>query len=132
MIQVRFSPQTPLLVVTLALEQQRRVAVRMALDTGATYTTITPTTAARLGFDIPADTTRRPLHGVAGSVLAPSVTIHRVLFGREHLTDLVAYVTPLPAQFGVHGLLGLNFIRHFRVTLDFGKGLATFERLPKR
>lgn len=35
---------------------------------------------------------------------------------------------PLPLPLGVKGLLGLNFMRRFKVTLNFEQGILSLER----
>lgn len=36
--------------------------------------------------------------------------------------NVMGLVKDLPAEAGVDGLLGLSFIKHFRVRIDFKKG----------
>lgn len=37
--------------------------------------------------------------------------------------NVMSLVKDLPAEAGVDGLLGLSFIKHFRVRIDFKKGI---------
>jgi hypothetical protein len=48
---------------------------------------------------------------------------------RLNLVVLNFLIMPLPLPLGVKGLLGLNFMRHFKVILDFEQGILNFERL---
>ena len=49
---------------------------------------------------------------------------------RLNLVVLNFLIMPLPLPLGVKGLLGLNFMRHFKVALDFEQGILSLEHLP--
>ncbi|MGQ9627405.1 MAG: hypothetical protein ACUVV0_10945 [Anaerolineae bacterium] len=59
----------------------------------------------------------------------PRLVVPLVRLYTETVHNLTVLCVPLPSQAGVMGTLGLNFLRHFKVTLDFGEGLASFERI---
>ena len=52
MIEIQFVPLTPLIIVDVLLEHRRKHIAKMIFDTGATFTTITPEIALKLGFDL--------------------------------------------------------------------------------
>jgi clan AA aspartic protease (TIGR02281 family) len=112
-------------VIVEALVNQR-VTVPLLLDTGATYTVLTRQAAHALGItDLARLPTQRFLTG-NGPVLLPVTMLQSVRIGTvearavEVAIDVEGHL-PL-------GLLGVSFLRHFRVTVDPTQGHATFER----
>ncbi len=96
------------------------------LDTGATLTCVGQGTAERL--ELPE---RRGVGGygvgIGGAGAVRLVRVDSLRVGAAEAFDLPACVLDL-AQIRalgieVHGLLGLNFLRSFRVTLDFGRSV---------
>ena len=98
-----------------------RAPVQLILDTGATRTTISPAALIGLGVTY-RDAPKVEIHGVTGTASA-------YLVGLESLEVGGARVGPLPvlshdAQMGggSQGLLGRDFLNHFRVTIDNARG----------
>ena len=96
------------------------------LDTGATLTCVDSAVAARLALP-----ERRGLRGVGagvgGSGRIRLVEIDSVQVGETRAYDLTGCVLDLEGarSIGVeaHGLLGLDFLKPFRVVLDFERGV---------
>jgi hypothetical protein len=59
------------------------------------------------------------LAGVGQSPPVPVVRLDHVRVGATDAGPLEVSVFDLPPFFACDGLLGLNFLRHFRVTLEF-------------
>lgn len=53
----------------------------------------------------------------------------RVEICSHHLADLTVYVSRFEKSWGVDALIGLDFFRRFRVTIDYKKGELTTEAL---
>lgn len=117
-------PKTPLIAVDVLLEGPTgRQFVRMALDTGATYTMAPAATLRAIGYD-PAIAGKRIEFVAAGSVeYRPIVRIHAVQALGVHLHNIEIVCHDLPPQSPVRGLLGLNILKHLSVHLDFPKRL---------
>jgi len=95
---------------------------RFALDTGATRTVVNADAVARLGYD---DTDMTP----GATILTGSGAAQARLVRLERLTSLgltkvgpVVFVHRLPVQARIDGLLGLDFLRESRLTIDFRAG----------
>ena len=92
------------------------------LDTGATMTCVDQT--LRNELQLPEDRSRITMGagiGQSGQVQMVSIDSFRV--GSAHVTELPTCVLDL-AQFrklgvDMHGLIGLNFLKEFRVSVDF-------------
>ncbi|HJU87906.1 MAG TPA: retropepsin-like aspartic protease [Gemmatimonadaceae bacterium] len=102
------------------------------LDTGATLTCVAEATVTELSLPT------RPLSigygvGVGGSGRLRIVEIDSLRVGSARATELPACALDLsvmaPTGIRVHGLLGLNFLRNFRVSLDFDRNVLTLEPL---
>lgn len=102
------------------------------LDTGATLTCVAEVTSKEL--NLPA----RPLSlgygvGVGGGGRLRIVQIDSLGVGTAYATELPACTLDLsvmaPTGIRVHGLLGLNFLRNFNVSLDFGRRVMTLSPL---
>jgi predicted aspartyl protease len=112
--------------IVVAVAVDGREPVDLILDTGATFTCVDDSLAR--AWALPEQRLRV---GVAvGIGAAGRVTLHRVDSLRvgaavaRRVTVCSMDLAALRAVGGnVHGLLGLNVLRQYRVTLDFGRGV---------
>src|SRR5262249_15299660 len=102
----------------------------LALDTGATLTVVKPKVLADLGLDTDLPAERITMTTGSRSEEVGLFTMDRVeSLGRESF-GLVVACHPLPTKLDVDGLLGLNFFRGRRLTLDFLDGTIRLEERP--
>ena len=102
------------------------VAVPLLLDTGATYTILTKQTAQKLGITALERLPTRRFLTANGSVLYPVTTVQSVRVGTAEARAVEVAIDVeghLPL-----GLLGMSFLRHFKVTMDHAQHQVTFER----
>ena len=129
-VEVRFGAAGPLVrVPCVAQRGQRRVRLRMALDSGATYVVIARSRLTVLGYDLDREPGRVSLVTGAKPHEAPLVTLE--LFGvqgcEERRVECAAYT--MPAEYHLDGVVGLNYLRRFRrVALDFDRNVVQFVR----
>lgn len=91
--------------------------VQMLLDTGATYTMISRSVATQLGLTRHATSAR--LLTASGPLDVPLHAVHSLaVAGAEVSGGLAVAVCDNCANNAVSGLLGLNFLRHFELTID--------------
>jgi len=91
----------------------------MLLDTGSSLTTITFEAAQRLGLDPAMPAGRHKTYVWGGEARVPTLLVPRVrVFGRE-VRNLEVGVGELPPQLGLDGVLGLNFLQHFDLRINF-------------
>jgi hypothetical protein len=90
------------------------------LDTGASYTVLSPRFAQRLGLDVPDDAPRQDLTVFGGrKVSVPFVRVRRVAVDTASVPDLLVGVYDVvPSAGAIDGVLGNDFLHRFRVTLD--------------
>ena len=98
------------------------VDVVLVVDTGAVRTLISRGVAALLGLDLARPLRFRSLSGVGRSPPVPVVRLNRLRVGGSAVADLEIVVYDLPATLRVDGVLGLDFLRRFRVTFAFDIG----------
>jgi predicted aspartyl protease len=92
---------------------------RLALDTGATRSVLSPAVLVSIGYD-PAVSTER-VHVTTGSSVEylAGITLTRLEGLDCERADFPVLCHTLPPSAGVDGLLGLDFLRGQRLTIDF-------------
>jgi predicted aspartyl protease len=95
--------------------------VTLLLDTGATYTMLTPETARRAGLQPIRHRPMGLLKVVGGQqVRFPLVPIAALAMGEAIVKNLqVGILAAFPGTRTVDGLLGGDFLEHFTLTLDY-------------
>lgn len=119
-----FDPTTESIWVAATVTGTKTTAKSLIFifDPGTEMTILDSRVAASIGLDRSQSIGRIRFDGVAHSykayrVIAPQVRV----FGRS-MTDLEVGCSPLQRKFHADGLLGLDFLRGLRVTLDFIDG----------
>ncbi len=128
--RLRFDPSAPVLVVFATIEGRqpgRRRRLKVALDTGATYTMIPWEIAQALGYHPERSRRRIELMTASGMVIVPLVKVKEIRALGQTVRELDVLVHDLPPGGRVEGLLGLNFLRSFKLTLDFKQGTLELE-----
>jgi predicted aspartyl protease len=121
-----FDAQQGLILVGAELEGPHGTAIlRLALDTGATSTLLNVAMLVALGYDPATEPDRVQVTTGSGVEYAPRVRVMRFkALGQERLRFPVLAHT-LPPSAGVDGLIGLDFLRGTRLTVDFRRGCVT-------
>jgi predicted aspartyl protease len=119
-MRIAFAPGRSIMVTA---KINGRAPVRLLLDTGASRTTISPAALIGLGVTY-RDGPRVQIRGVTGSASAYLVSLGSVEVGGARVGPL--RVPSHDAQMGVgaEGLLGQDFLNHFRVTIDNARGVV--------
>ena len=117
---MELEPEANLIVVQAEVfGKERSRIIRMALDTGATYTIIPWDIAEVLGYD-PASVRRRvKLTTASGTERAPLLTLKRLKALGCEVEDIDIVCHDLPPESTVDGLLGLSFLKYLDVNLHF-------------
>ena len=121
----RFDPQGHIIMlrVGIAGKARRHLHLRMALDTGASLTVIPWYAAEVLGYDPARSRQRVPFMTGSGMETAPVFPVEALEVLGVLVTRVPVLCHDLPQQSLVDGLLGLSFLRHCRLAIDFHKGL---------
>jgi clan AA aspartic protease (TIGR02281 family) len=122
----RLTPTKPGGVVVVQAVLNRRLTVPLMLDTGADFTVLTKQVAQELRIRT-LDRLPKLQFGTAGGVVNfPIATLQSLRVGSAEARDVdVAIDTDghMPV-----GLLGMSFLRHFKMTIDHQRGQVKFER----
>ncbi|MCI0487825.1 MAG: retropepsin-like domain-containing protein [Blastocatellia bacterium] len=108
-----------------ALKHQNLVrVVNLLMDTGASYTILSWATLISLGLDPASSTVRRPVTTASGLVWMPLVELEEFhAFGQSIAQfPVLAHTVPLGSQ--VSGILGMDFLREFKIKLDFQQAIV--------
>jgi predicted aspartyl protease len=115
--RVPILPGRPLIAVRVTLNELADVV--LIADSGAERTLISQGVAALLGLDLLRPLRLQRLAGVGQSPPVPVVRLEQVQVGASIVRGLEAFVYDLPLIIRADGLLGLDFLRRFRVTFAF-------------
>jgi predicted aspartyl protease len=123
-----FNPtEGPVVVLAQLWGREGDLVVRLALDTGATASVLSWDTVVLLGYDPSTSKTRVQITTGSGIEFAPRIAIDRMeALGIERL-NFPALCHTLPPSAGVDGLLGLDFLRGYRLVLDFRSGVLSVD-----
>jgi clan AA aspartic protease (TIGR02281 family) len=125
MAKIKFDRQSPVIAIDITLESEGGIKrrIRVALDTGATYTMIPWEIAEALGYKPEMSKEKVTLITASGVETAPLIEIKKIRFLGEELDNVSVVCHDLPPKSYVTGLLGSSFLRHFKITIDYPKGV---------
>jgi len=127
MIKLPFNPDASLLVFPCAIEFQDVRTVWLALDTGASTTTIRESDLRNIGYSRESFTDIVSFSDASQSHLVPRVTLKSFSLAGARIDSLEVLAYTIPD--GIDGVIGLNFLRHFNLALNFERGILTLERI---
>ena len=128
--QQAFDPALHIIIVRVKLQDEngRPLYVRMALDTGASMTVIPWQAAERLGLD-PARSRRRARFMTgSGMEVAPILTVPAMELLGVRAANVSVLCHDLPQRSLVDGLLGLSFLSHCQLSINFHRGILELTR----
>ncbi|HBH18768.1 MAG TPA: hypothetical protein DDX14_07520 [Cyanobacteria bacterium UBA9579] len=96
------------------------------LDTGATYTSISTSLARELGV-LSSNAPRVNIMTANGAVNAPKVILKSIEIDGLIASNVEVIILDISATKDVAGLLGLNFIQKFKLTIDKRNGELILE-----
>jgi predicted aspartyl protease len=123
--RIAFTPGRSIMVIARI---NGRAPVQLILDTGATRTTISPAALVGLGVTY-SDAPKVEIHGVTGTASAYLVGLESLEVGGARMGPLRVLSHDAQMGGGSQGLLGRDFLNHFRVTIDNARGVV--ELAPK-
>jgi predicted aspartyl protease len=120
-----FNRKLGLIVVEAHIAGPSRDGIALlALDTGATWSMVNRKLLQTLGYDL-VGLEHRTISTASASLTTPVLTVQRLRsLGKERL-DFPVLCNDLPAPLHVHGLLGLDFLRSYRLVVDFPTGAVS-------
>ena len=96
--------------------------IEVALDTGATTTSIPIYVASALGYNISEPDRIEPVVTGSGVEEVPIIEIKALTAIGQTIDNIEVMCHDLPPEAPVEGVLGLNFLMNFDVHISFSKG----------
>ena len=125
-MKYQFDPKAGIILVKTKVYGPRGDAIiNLALDTGATWTLVSWETAVLVGYDPASIQQRTAITTGSGIEYCPKLNLLRVEALGKSVSSLEVLCHTLPPISRVDGLLGLNFLRQFNVSLNFKQGYIT-------
>jgi clan AA aspartic protease (TIGR02281 family) len=123
--EFRFNTKTSVIIVDVLLEgiSNSKQKIRMALDTGATYTMIPWNIADTLGLEPKKAAKTIEIITASGVEKAPILTLKSMVVFGKRIEGVQVVVHNLPMKSYVDGLLGLSSLVQLKLQIDFDKGL---------
>ena len=117
---MRFPTGIPLIVRDVELSgPSGSVWVDMILDTGAAFTTVCWSDLKAIGYDPAITADRQEIITANGIIQAPKLNLSGIVIGTLSAQDVEIICHDIPGLAGIRGLLGLSFLKHFKVTIDY-------------
>lgn len=105
-----------------------KASAKLIVDTGASYTMISSAKAKELGIDLDGNRRTIPFHTANGIIQAPLADLESITVGGMEVKNLTAAIHDALPNTRVTGLLGLDFLSHFRMDIDTQKGMLHLEK----
>ena len=128
--QYRFDPRLNLIALDVRADGvgERSVSLRMVLDTGASFTIISWSAAEALGYHPERSSRRVQFTTGSGREAAPVFTVKAIEAVGVRVMQVPVLCHDLPQGSLVDGLLGLSFLRHCRLAIDFPRGILELHK----
>jgi clan AA aspartic protease (TIGR02281 family) len=125
MSKIKFNTKAPIIILSILLEGKgsSRQKIRMALDTGATYTMIPWKSAEVLGLEPELSKNRIEIITASGVEKAPLVTLKSMVVLGKRIEGVEAVIHDLPPKSYVDGLLGVKSLVKLKLKIDFSDGI---------
>lgn len=123
---LKFNPQVSSIILDTYLQGKIGLHAKFVLDTGASYIVLPWWIATGLGLEI--NQKNLVSTTTASSVeTVPYTNIPKVTVLDKTSHNVPCIIKDLPSESGVDGLLGLSFLRNFKLTLNIQKGILQLE-----
>ena len=123
-----FSPVRGLVIIAAQVHGPDGDALaRLALDTGALGTLISPAILITVGYDPSQATEHVSIVTASSTERVPRILARQLTALGQTQSDVTIQCHALPAATKVDGVLGLDFIRGQRLGVDFRTGRVTLE-----
>lgn len=122
-----FTPDGSVIVLDADISNKITVHAHLVLDTGATFVVL-PRRIIR-ALEIQIDPDSLIMMSTASTVESTLLVIlPKVQVLGKTVYNVHCLMKDLPPESGVDGLLGLSFLRHFKLSVDFVHGKLTLTR----
>ncbi|MEK7263921.1 MAG: retropepsin-like aspartic protease [Bacteroidota bacterium] len=96
--------------------------IDLILDTGAAFTCLSWFVLESLGYNPAIVRTKQEIITANGNIFVPKISVQKIKLGNAETNSIDVICHDIPEFAEIEGLLGLNFLKHFRTTLDYKAG----------
>jgi predicted aspartyl protease len=122
-VRFQFNSKSNFLVVKAAiLGPLWELDALLLLDTGASRSLLNRPFLSSLGVDLSSPLAHETIVTASRVERAPVLKLGRIRALGQERTDFRVLGFDLPNEFPVQGLLGLDFLRKYRLSIDFPRG----------
>ena len=123
-----FDPDRGLIVVGAELYgPSAEVGLKLALDTGASQTTINVLPLSLAGYLLDAATEHVEITTGSGVIYTPRLPVLRISALGQEQTNFPVLAHTLPPSTGIDGLLGLDFMQDRVLRVDFNRSSISLQ-----
>lgn len=126
MSQLKFDPSSPSIIVSADIKASLPTIAELILDTGSSYVTLSWNIISAMGIPVDTKNTVR-LTSASTIETIPKIIIPEMAVLGKVVRNVEAIIKDLPPEAPADGLLGLSFLKYFRLTIDFKKGILNLE-----
>ena len=101
------------------------------IDTGAAYTALSKDVVALLGISIDPQRVAAIAPAQGKTFSAPVITIQELSVGGFRMAKVAAVVLDFPQELKLDGVLGMNVLRRFRLTIEADTGTLVLRRTER-
>ena len=126
MSTLKFDPSSLSIIVNAGIKALHPTTARLVIDTGASLVVLPWRLATAIGIKIDPKHTVETTTATAVETV-PQVIIPEIKVLGKSVKNVEAIIKDLPSESHVDGLLGLSFLKNFKLTIDFNNGYLTLE-----
>ncbi len=128
MTTIHFNPDSfGIVFPTILTGPEGTKKIQMLIDTGATMCIIPFEIAIALGYNPSVSKEYTDITTASGSATMPLIKIEKLSLMGKEIQNVKTLCHDLPPASRVDGLLGLSYLKHFKLTIDFPKGILAMD-----
>jgi predicted aspartyl protease len=125
-MRISFQHRSGLIIVDAQVDgPTAQGRIRLALDTGATFSLLNASALVIAGYDPAITTERFEITTASGVEYAAQIKLHRLAALGIEKIDFPVLTHTLPPSAGIDGLLGLDLFRGLNLQIDFRTGFLS-------
>ena len=131
MQSIRFQPVSNLILIpikVIGIDGKSFRDIEVALDTGASTTSIPIYVASALGYNTSNPKSIKEVVTGSGVEEAPVIEVKALTAIGQTIENIEVICLDLPPEIHAEGVLGLNFLLNFDVNISFSKGYIQLVR----
>ena len=131
MQRIRFQPVSNLILISIkviGIDGESFRDIEVALDTGASTTSIPIYVASALGYSTSDPKSINEIVTGSGVEEAPVIEVKALTAIGQTIENIEVICLDLPLEVHAEGVLGLNFLLNFDVNISFSKGIIELVR----